>query len=345
LTVTATPSAATVRHARGRTLTGRRPKPVRDLDWLSGLAALPATSERVLTAWLHDRPVAVLALERSHGPAGMRRLGLAGSSWLATDHTDVVRHRRVGRLQQALIDHLRTRSGWDCLEVDACAGRALAAALDQLRGHGSAISNRWTCFARMSSSPAAKAPKADSATTCALSSAVAVVRGAARRGHRRDHHPRAGAKRRWAPDGPAQRPLRTALPRLQHAERRRFHHQYPANWPGAGWPGWYRLNDGSRDRSVPVCLQFRDSRYYYSMGLRTTAAEAQAHLAGQRHPRAAQDGLTEFDLLARGSRLQGSFWPLMFAATSVVALCESPRSGARAAAHLLRRRLSREGIS
>jgi CelD/BcsL family acetyltransferase involved in cellulose biosynthesis len=323
--------------------------PFETWTWVSALAAMPAPSERVLTAWLGDQPVATLALERGVGPAGMRRIGLAGSSWFAPDHTDVLAEPTwAACAAHAFISHLRATPGWDLLEFDGLrADGNLTAALDLLKG---------TRLRRLESEDVL-CPYVVLAGRAGTEAGFSHnLRSQLRRGLRSLEREGGAFDVVTAPDQ-----VRAAMGTLidlhnlrfgaqsqvfNSAERRRFHVQVSGDLAARGMARIYRLNDGTRDTALLYALQFEDRAYYYSMGLRTDGRGSPGlTLLGNAILMGAQDGLVEFDLLRGEHEFKLRFASDVRADLRRRILRVTPHSAGRAVGHLVRRRFQDRGAS
>ncbi len=323
--------------------------PFETWTWVGAMAAVPETPARVLTAWLGSRPVAALALESDRGPAGMRRLSLAGSSWLAADHNDVIADPVWSHAAAlAFMRHLRRRSDWDLLDLDGLRpDGVLLSALDELSG---------PLFRRLPSEDVL-CPYVSLAGRTGTEAAFSHnLRSQLRRGVRAMEKRGGGFDVITDPQS-VQRALDTLM-ELHNARfgersqvfnspaRRGFHRHVAGELARREMARIYRLHDGDRDIALLYALRFGDRSYYYSMGLRTDGGGSPGlTLLGNAILASAADGLAEFDLL-RGEH----DFKLRFAAGTRTdirrrILRVSPRSGMRATAHLVRRAMAKEVAS
>ncbi|WP_219416039.1 hypothetical protein [Pseudonocardia nigra] len=107
---------------RGLQEAGHVPSPFLSWEWASALRDVPGVAGgiEVLTVAEDDRIVGLLPVERVRSATGATVVGIAGQSWLAPDHTDVIaapEHR--GPVATALLRLLARSSGWDVLQFDA----------------------------------------------------------------------------------------------------------------------------------------------------------------------------------------------------------------------------------
>jgi hypothetical protein len=138
LVVTARPLADPAVEAGWRRLqaAGHVPTPFLSWEWASALRDVPEVSGDVvvLTVRAGDELVGLLPVERVRDARGLRVVGVAGRSWLAPDHSDVVAAPADRpAVARAVLDRLARDHSWHELDLDGlCPDGGLAGAVDEV---------------------------------------------------------------------------------------------------------------------------------------------------------------------------------------------------------------------
>ncbi|MDP9395267.1 MAG: GNAT family N-acetyltransferase [Actinomycetota bacterium] len=276
--------------------------PFLGLEWCSVLAQYRSARQRqsVLLASFHAEPVALLPIQFTHGPGGVRTLGIAGSGWLHPDHLDVVartEHRAGGAT--AMLRHLMRERTWDMLDLDGLtASGGLAAALRAivppvaLRLPERDIVAPYVDLRRRSFGDLFPSRN---------------LRDQLRRGLRQAERTGGGFDVVTEPDEVVRHleelmslhnerfGVRSAV--FATPERRQFHAEAVRRLGGPG-VRIYRLVAEGVNAALLYALVHRRAVYYYSMGMRPSVGMSPGRtLLGHAIASAAQEGYDEFDLL------------------------------------------------
>lgn len=283
---------------RGLQAAGHVPSPFLSWQWYSAMRDVPELAGRVevLMARRAGRTVGLLPVERVRsGP--LRVLGVAGWTWLAPDHLDVVAaagHRPA--VAGALLGALRERRDWDMLDMD---GLQPAGGLDLAVPE--VFGSRRFLLRAPEDVPVSYVPLRGSIVS-------SHARKKVRKELRRAEESGGGFAVVTEPDQfppLLEQMMRFHNSRFQAASqvfatpaRQRFHLLAAGRLGASGLARMHCLNIGETYAAINYCLVWETRMLFYSSGLRSDlginpgfSVRVSAMLA------AAEDGFTEVDLL------------------------------------------------
>jgi CelD/BcsL family acetyltransferase involved in cellulose biosynthesis len=289
-------------HWRALVPEGGGSSPFLSWQWAAALAAVPAVSAsmQVLLVVQEERVLGLFPVEHWRDRAGLRVLGAAGGQWLGPDHLDVVAAPADrAAVAAAVVGHVGAGS-WDLLDLEGLsADGALSAALGRLRAPR---------FLRLPDREV-PGPYVDlRPREPALLLPSRNLRQQVTRGGRAAESAGGGLRVDALPFEVVER-LQDLMTLHQQryagvsqifasGDRRQFHVEAARRLAGSGLARIYRLEVEGRDAALLYALKAGDTLHYYSMGIRPELAPSPGRtLLGQCLLSAAQEGLTELDLL------------------------------------------------